>query len=474
MIKIGITGHRNLLYPKNVASEIRLSLEYFKALNSYTEESANLICISALASGADLLFAEEAIRQGIRLNAMIPFSLDEYKKDFTTTDIKRLNKVLEKSSSIIIQEATVQTQQQRNEAYLQNGEKLVDASDAVIAVWNNKPAAGIGGTGDIVMYAKAKDKELYIIKAKRRDENNAVAGDVIQDKFDLLDKKAVTFKKHRFERAWISGIICGLIAVLCFAIKQSFPQTLTRIIVFFLSVGEIAFLFLSFILLTILAKRWKNIFLLNRRNAEHLRTLLWYRNAGIPIPQMECDDEQNLDKEILVIEKELSDAIKKTENLNNAKRMIWSLAQEQVEYHEKVRILPFENRLKRMNVWLQIIKIVFFVVSPVSFITDAVEYFYPGNNITQNIPHSLLLFIALVLPSFYAALEGIKYFGEWKRNIAVSKKTVRELEKAKKRILNCSTENELTIETKLLREILEIENIDWTARFDEKEVGAVP
>lgn len=134
MIKIGITGHRNLLYPNQVASEIRLSLEYFKALTNYTEENPTLVCISALASGADLLFAEEAIRQGIRLNAMIPFNLDEYKKDFTAADIKRLNNILENSSSIIVQEATVQTQQQRNEAYLQNGKKLVDVSDAIIAV----------------------------------------------------------------------------------------------------------------------------------------------------------------------------------------------------------------------------------------------------------------------------------------------------------------------------------------------------
>lgn len=473
MIKIGITGHRNLLYPNQVASEIRLSLEYFKALTNYTEENPTLVCISALASGADLLFAEEAIRQGIRLNAMIPFNLDEYKKDFTAADIKRLNNILEKSSSIIVQEATVQTQQQRNEAYLQNGKKLVDVSDAIIAVWNKKPAAGMGGTADIVTYAKSKDRQLYIIEAKRNDERNAFAGDVIQDKFDLLDKKAVTYKKHRFESAWISGIICGLLAVLSFAIKQSFIETLTTSVVFLLSVSEITFLFLSFILLTVFAKRWKNFFLLNRRNAEHLRTLLWYRNAGIPIPEIEFDDE-HLDKEILVIEKEMGNAIQKTGNLNNAKRMIWSLAQAQAEYHERVRIKPFEKKLKRMDVWLQIIKVIFFVVSPLSFIFDAIGYFYPGNNITRNIPHSLLLFVGLVLPSFYAALEGIKYFGEWKRNIAVSKKMVKELEKAKKRILDCSTENALATESRLLRETLENENIDWTARFDEKEVGAVP
>ncbi len=473
MIKIGITGHRNLLHPNNVAYEIRLSLEYFKALDNYTE-NPSLICISALASGADLLFAEEAIKQNITLNAIIPFDLDEYKKDFKPAELKRLNKVLKKCSNIIVQDEKAQTQQQRNEAYLHNGEKLIDASDVIMAVWNNKPANGMGGTADIVKYAKTKDKQLYIIQTERSDENNISANDVIQNKFEELDKKAIRYKKRLFEPAWIAGIIFGLLAVLSFAIKQSFAQILVRPVIFLLSAGEISFLLLSFILLTIFAKRYKNVFLLNRRNAEHLRTLLWFKNAEIPIPEIECDDEQNLDGEILTFEKDMILVNQKTENLNNAKRMVWSLAQEQVEYHESIRIVPFEKRLKRMNVWLQIIKIAFFIVSPISFIVDAMEYFYPVNKITDKIPHSLLLCVVLVLPSFYAALEGIKYFGEWKRNIAVSKKTVKELDKAKKRILNCSTENELCAETKLLRGILEIENIDWTARFDEKEVGAVP
>lgn len=472
MIKIGITGHRNLLNPTQVACEVRLTLAYFKALYNHTEADQNLVCVSALASGADLIFAEEAINQHIPVTAMIPFALDEYKKDFKSEDLNRLNIILKHCSEVVVQNATVHTQDQRSEAYLENGKRVVDGSDLMVAVWNSKPADGAGGTGDIVEYAKTKGKPLYIIHAKRDDD--AQVADAIKDRFNAMDAAAIVYKKYRFEPAWISGIIFGLVAVASFAIKQSYGRVLTRSQVFFLSSSEMGSLILSFVLLTKFARRWKNIFLLNRRNAEHLRTLIWYRDAGILIPELEYEDEQNLDQDIAALEKQINSTIQKADNLGNAKRLVWCLAQEQIDYHERVRIKPFQTRLDRMDFWLKTIKTIFFILSPLSFLVEAIEYYFPDNHFTENIPHSLLLLVALSLPSFYAALEGIKYFGEWKRNIVVSKKTVSELERVQQDILDCTTERELDIQTKRLREKLEIENIDWTVRYDEKEVGASP
>lgn len=49
------------------------------------------------------------------------------------------------------------------ESYLAAGQKVVDLSNMMIAVWNGKPAAGLGGTADIVDYALQKKKQLYHI-----------------------------------------------------------------------------------------------------------------------------------------------------------------------------------------------------------------------------------------------------------------------------------------------------------------------
>jgi hypothetical protein len=78
----------------------------------------------------------------------------------------------------------------------------------------------------------------------------------------------------------------------------------------------------------------------------------------------------------------------------------------------------------------------------------------------------------LTLPSIYAALEGIKYFGEWKRNISISKKIVHDLKMVRDKIIQCNTETELLTLTSAMRSILEFENSDWALRYDEKEVGA--
>lgn len=49
----------------------------------------------------------------------------------------------------------------RNELYQKTGEYLVDNCNILFAIRNGKPAKGIGGTDDIVKYARESDK--YII-----------------------------------------------------------------------------------------------------------------------------------------------------------------------------------------------------------------------------------------------------------------------------------------------------------------------
>ncbi len=43
------------------------------------------------------------------------------------------------------------------------GQRVVDLTELVVVVWDGEVARGVGGTADIVDYAKAKGRELLIV-----------------------------------------------------------------------------------------------------------------------------------------------------------------------------------------------------------------------------------------------------------------------------------------------------------------------
>jgi hypothetical protein len=48
-------------------------------------------------------------------------------------------------------------------SYLAAGRRVVDLSGLLLAVWDGKPAAGPGGTGDIIAYAESRNKRIVHI-----------------------------------------------------------------------------------------------------------------------------------------------------------------------------------------------------------------------------------------------------------------------------------------------------------------------
>ncbi|MEO5877101.1 MAG: hypothetical protein ABIQ26_19070, partial [Streptosporangiaceae bacterium] len=50
-----------------------------------------------------------------------------------------------------------------DEAYLVAGHRVVKRSDLLLAVWDGRPAGGLGGTADIVAYARDRGTEVGVI-----------------------------------------------------------------------------------------------------------------------------------------------------------------------------------------------------------------------------------------------------------------------------------------------------------------------
>lgn len=146
--RVAVTGHQNL----GSAETIAFVTQNFGVQLAHLRDShpEGIVALSGLAAGADTLFAEIALRGGLALEVCLaaPDIVENFppgpeRERFLTLcalsrRVHRLN-YPERSTS----------------AYMGLGRWLVDSCDVLIAAWNGLPAAGEGGTGDVVAYARA-------------------------------------------------------------------------------------------------------------------------------------------------------------------------------------------------------------------------------------------------------------------------------------------------------------------------------
>lgn len=138
---IGVSGHQNLGNKDSIKwlkKEISSDIKKILVNQAY----------SCLAKGADQLFADIVLENAIPLIGVIPCK--DYEKTFDKAHINQYFTFLKKSTSII----ELQFSSPSEEAFYYAGKKIVEKIDILFTIWNNKPAKGLGGTADIVDYAK--------------------------------------------------------------------------------------------------------------------------------------------------------------------------------------------------------------------------------------------------------------------------------------------------------------------------------
>jgi hypothetical protein len=159
VIKVGVTGHRKLgenpVVPCFVHAQCVLLLERLRELARLRH--AGLVAYSALAIGADQLFAQAALGLGIPLVGVIPF--EDYPADFDGEDRRRFEKLL----ACCVEVYRLPNKRRSDRAYLEVGKWVVNQVDYLVAVWNGLPAEGVGGTGDIVAFAEKKKRSVLHI-----------------------------------------------------------------------------------------------------------------------------------------------------------------------------------------------------------------------------------------------------------------------------------------------------------------------
>ncbi|WP_030703498.1 MULTISPECIES: hypothetical protein [unclassified Streptomyces] len=151
MYRIGVTGHRSI--PAEARPHVLAGL---RAAFRGRERATH--ALSSLAVGADQLFADLALARGAELTAVIPSG--DYEECFeSAADLARYRALKARA----VREVRLDFPHSTDEAYYAAGAYIADHCDRLLAVWDGLPARGLGGTGDIVTYARTLGRPVTVI-----------------------------------------------------------------------------------------------------------------------------------------------------------------------------------------------------------------------------------------------------------------------------------------------------------------------
>ncbi len=178
-LRVGVTGHLHLPETTDWAERIGQGLKLILArLAPAGDTPVAWTVISSLAEGADREVAKVVLKQpGSLLEVTLPLPRRDYITDFETPDSKADFTNLFEQASVIVYAPRFEA---RAAAYEWAGQAMVARSDVVIALWDGKPARGIGGTADIVELARRYSRPVVHIPTEGGQEIT-VMGALVED-----------------------------------------------------------------------------------------------------------------------------------------------------------------------------------------------------------------------------------------------------------------------------------------------------
>jgi hypothetical protein len=288
---VGFSGHRHLQNPEAVAAVLRSELAALR------KEEGELIALSSIAIGADTLFAQEVLRAGIKWIVVLPMPKELFREDFTPEEWAVAEDLISKAVEVRTLLGT-----ERPGVYVDGGKAVVDESDCLFAVWNGKPAAGPGGTAEVVLHAQRLGCRVVVFREEGTGVTKIDPSKVPSLEFkpeDLLETMGpapklppppqsllLRFKEAdeeaervapRFRRGTLDMAGCNLAATLFAGLGLAIHanHNVAQWTVFALTLLEFAFLLLATMILFTLRRQHKpETWLQKRRMAEYCRSLL--------------------------------------------------------------------------------------------------------------------------------------------------------------------------------------------------------
>ena len=154
-IVIGVTGHREIAEQDRAAilTSVTAELKKLQELCPHSE----LVMLSSLAEGGDLLCADVAEALGIPLIAILPREQQDYEKDFTETGAKKLSHHIVHARRVLIvprSEPLPQKGPTRNWQFRQAGIYIGTRCHVLLALWDGGPGTEAAcGTAETIGFA---------------------------------------------------------------------------------------------------------------------------------------------------------------------------------------------------------------------------------------------------------------------------------------------------------------------------------
>jgi hypothetical protein len=147
---VGITGHQSL-----TPSTCKLIAI---AVKEYFQRQRLAVAVTSLAAGADQICAQAMLDLGGRIIVVLPAR--DYELTFKRQDdLQGFRRQLSSADRVI----EMPFDNASEEAYWAAGQEVVNQSAQVVAIWDGQPAAGLGGTGAAVRYARSIGRAVHII-----------------------------------------------------------------------------------------------------------------------------------------------------------------------------------------------------------------------------------------------------------------------------------------------------------------------
>src|SRR5215468_75680 len=151
-MRIAITGHRGL----PAATEHLVDQAIRGHLTRYAA-SDRLIGISALADGADQIFARAVLDAGGQLEVIVPAA--RYRDGLPEAVHDTYDALLSAAAAVDRLGYVDSTE----DAHMAASQAMLDRADHLLAVWDGKPARGYGGTADVVAEARNRGIPVTVI-----------------------------------------------------------------------------------------------------------------------------------------------------------------------------------------------------------------------------------------------------------------------------------------------------------------------
>jgi hypothetical protein len=148
---VGMTGHAGL--PASTSELVTAALR--DKLRAYTP---GLVGVSLLGPGADQLFARVVLELGGALYVVV--AAEQYRDSFEDPDAQHGYDELYAQATY---SEALEHVESTEEAHMDAGKVVVDRSSVLLTVWDGEPSRGLGGTADVVSYARQRGVPVEVI-----------------------------------------------------------------------------------------------------------------------------------------------------------------------------------------------------------------------------------------------------------------------------------------------------------------------